>query len=88
VAHEADEAVDADCTLVARRAPMTIEIREEYDADRIDAATLPPFRNGVRCPTCRRVWAIRVHYCPGCPKIAGAHFHRLCPCGAMWDERT
>src|SRR4051794_17228457 len=44
------------------------------DADRIDAGTLPEFKNGSRCARCGRNWLVRVHYCPGCPKIAGTHF--------------
>lgn len=36
-----------------------IEIRESGDANRIDAATLPPFRNETRCARCRRLWGVR-----------------------------
>ena len=66
---------------------MTIEIREDYPPDRIDAATLPEFRNETRCAACNRLWGVWVLYCPGCTTIVGAHFHRRCPCGARWDER-
>ena len=66
---------------------MTFEIQEDDSPDRIDTATLPKFTNENRCARCGRNWLVRVHYCPGCPKIRGAHFHRLCPCGAQWDER-
>lgn len=31
---------------------------------------------------------IRVHYDPGCAEIRGKHFHRHCPCGATWAERS
>jgi hypothetical protein len=57
------------------------------DGSRLDAATLPPFLNETRCALCRRLEGVRVHYCPGCRKIIGQHYHRLFPCGATWDER-
>ena len=47
----------------------------DYDeAERIDAATLPPFRNGSRCPACRHDRA-RVCYSPGSAAIRGPHFN-------------
>jgi hypothetical protein len=53
------------------------------------AATLPHlFSNYTRCASCCRTTGIRVYYCPGCPKVAGAHYHRHCPCGATWLERS
>lgn len=58
----------------------------EYDeADRIDAATLPPFSNYSRCPACNRNRA-RVCYAPGSRVIRGPHFKRPCPCGFVWYE--
>ena len=68
-----------------------IGMAEQDGPYRIDAATLPlVFSNYTRCATCQRSGLIRVHYCPGgCPaKITGEHFHRLCPCGAEWLERS
>ncbi len=59
----------------------------EDPGDRIDAATLPKFRNENRCPQCRRLGDVWVMYCPSCKRIAGQHFHRECPCGARWDEQ-
>ena len=68
-------------------ADVTIEIQEHADPDQIDAATLPEFSSETRCARCKRLWGVRVHYCPGCPKIRGTQYHRECPCGATWDER-
>ena len=69
-----------------------VTLRDDRDqdcaeADQIDAATPPKLDNSTRCSRCRRLWGVRVHYCPGCPTIHGQHFHRLCPCGVTWDER-
>lgn len=64
-----------------------IGITESTDSSRIDAATLPPFRNENQCARCNRLWGVWLFYCPGCQKIAGNHYHRECPCGAKWDER-
>ena len=67
---------------------MAIKLVEDYAADRIDSATLPPFSNTSRCPRCRVTrWGTWVIYCPGCARIVGPHFHRECPCGEKWDER-
>lgn len=56
---------------------------------RVDARTLPDvFSNDTRCSRCQRSGEIRVHYDPGCAAIAGAHYHRHCPCGHSWAERS
>lgn len=68
-----------------------IGMTDADDPDRIDARTLHlVFSNFTRCATCHRSDRIRVHYCPGgcTKKITGSHFHRLCPCGAEWLERS
>jgi hypothetical protein len=58
-------------------------------AGQVDARTLSAvFSNYTRCPECRGSGAIRVHYDPGCPAIRGEHFHRECPCGHTWAERS
>jgi len=55
----------------------------------ISAATLPLFTNlHPLCARCGGRREIRVHYCPGCRLVRGAHFHRLCPCGERWAEQT
>ena len=57
--------------------------------DRPAARSLPfVFSNYTRCRACRGISEIRAHYCPGCPSVRGAHFHRLCRCGAEWLERS
>jgi hypothetical protein len=55
-------------------------------AGALDVATLPRFSNASKCPTCGRARPIRVHYDPGCTRVDGPHFHRLCPCGGEWLE--
>jgi hypothetical protein len=51
--------------------------------------TLPRiFSKHPRCEQCRRTSEIRVHYCPGCAEVSSEHFHRHCPCGATWLERS
>jgi hypothetical protein len=46
---------------------MTIEIQQEDNPDRIDAATLPPFSNHSRGPACRlKRYGGLLCYCPGC----------------------
>ncbi len=55
----------------------------------VDARSLAAvFSNHTRCATCRGHSDIRVHFCPGCPTISGSHYHRHCPCGATWPERS
>ena len=67
---------------------VTIEIEEKHDPDRIDAATLPKFRNFSSCPTCKRFKpGGLLRYCPGCDRIRGPHFHQHYACGATWAER-
>jgi hypothetical protein len=59
------------------------------DIGRVEARTLAAiFSNYTRCPECRRSTLIRIHYEPGCPRASGPHFHRLCPCGHEWMERS
>lgn len=60
---------------------------ESKDGAQLDAAELPPFSNDSRC-RCGNRRAIRVHYSPGSRDIVGPHFRRLCPCGAVWNERA
>jgi hypothetical protein len=65
---------------------MGIACSDYDEAERIDAATLPPFSNYSRCPVCNQCRA-RVLYAPGSRTIRGPHFRRECPCGAEWFER-
>jgi hypothetical protein len=68
---------------------MTIEIQQDDNPDRIDAATLPPFSNHSRCPACSlKRYGGLLRYCPGCVRIRGAYFHHECPCGGAWEERV
>jgi hypothetical protein len=59
----------------------------------VEDETVPPardlpriFSNHARCASCQST-AIRVHFCPSCPKASGGHMHRECRCGAIWMER-
>jgi hypothetical protein len=71
-----------------RDGPMIGSARPDVRSH-VNARTLPAiFSNYTRCPECRGTGEIRVHYDPGCPTIVGPHFHRECPCGATWPERS
>ena len=67
---------------------MGIRCADYDDAERVDAATLPPFDNHSRCATCGNGREIRIHYAPSSRHVAGPHFKWLCPCGAWWNERA
>ena len=58
-------------------------------ATAVSAATLPLFTNlRAVCARCGGRREIRIHYCPGCARVRGVHFHRRCKCGAEWAEQT
>jgi hypothetical protein len=66
---------------------MVIACQDFGDAQRTDAATLPPFSNHSACGACGNARGIRVHYSPGSRDIAGPHFRRICSaCGAQWAK--
>jgi hypothetical protein len=56
----------------------------------VHVSTLPPFSNmHARCPRCGGRREIRVHFDRDCTEVTGGdHFHRICPCGHRWVERT
>lgn len=61
---------------------------EDYSGERIDPATLPPFRNDSCCAACGSRGPVRVHYAPASATINGPHFKRICGCGNVWYERA
>jgi hypothetical protein len=67
-----------------------VDIRiSDTSAKGSSAATLPLFTNlRAICARCGSRREIRIHYCPGCARVRGAHFHRLCGCGTEWAEQT
>jgi hypothetical protein len=67
---------------------MGIACSDYDEAERIDAATLPPFSNASRYPACYSPRA-RVCYSPGSATVRGPHFKRPClRCGFTWHERA